>query len=89
MEDLYPLFETLMTWFVVPVVGFIWLMYQRIQDHQTSIRVLEARSADAQIVHDREIRDIKDTTEKIFTEIKEVRTYLNNSKLERRTTPQG
>ena len=61
--------ENVMRYVVVPLAAFVWLMYQRQQDHTTQIAVLRTESDMARQAHDREIKDIKDKLDKILEKL--------------------
>ena len=62
-------FETILRYVVVPVCAFVWVMYQRQQDHTTQIAVLKTESEMARLSHDREIRDIKVKLDQILAKL--------------------
>lgn len=61
--------ETVLRWVVMPLGAFVWLMYQRQQDHSTQIAVLRTETDMARQAHDREIKDIKDKLDKILEKL--------------------
>ena len=61
--------ETILRWFVMPLAAFVWLIYQRQQDHNTQIAVLRTETDMARQAHDREIKDIKDKLDKILEKL--------------------
>jgi hypothetical protein len=61
--------ETVLRWIVMPIGAFVWLMYQRQQDHTTQIAVLRTETDMARQAHDREIKDIKDKLDKILEKL--------------------
>lgn len=61
--------DTLMRYVVVPLGAFVWLMYQRQQDHTTQIAVLRTETDMARQSHDREIADIKDKLDRILEKL--------------------
>jgi len=63
--------ETVLRWIVMPMGAFVWLMYQRQQDHSTQLAVLRSETEMARLSHDREIRDIKDKLDKILEKLDE------------------
>lgn len=63
--------ETVLRWVVMPLGAFVWLMYQRQQDHTTQIAVLRTETDMARQAHDREIKDIKDKLDKILEKLDE------------------
>ena len=63
--------ETMLRWIVMPIAGFVWLMFMRQQDHTTQIAVLKRETEMARQSHDREIKDIKDKLDKILEKLDE------------------
>jgi len=63
--------ETMLRWIVMPIGGFVWLMFMRQQDHTTQIAVLKRETEMARQNHDREIKDIKDKLDKILEKLDE------------------
>ena len=53
----------------MPIGAFVWLMYQRQQDHTTQIAVLRTETDMARQAHDREIKDIKVKLDKILEKL--------------------
>jgi hypothetical protein len=65
-----------MQWIIAPVAGFVWLIYMKQQQHSTAIAVLQAESLTARQAHDREIKEIKDTTRAIFAKLDSIEEAL-------------
>lgn len=63
--------ETALRWIVMPIAGFVWLMFMRQQDHTTQIAVLKRETEMARQSHDREIKEIKDKLDKILEKLDE------------------
>ncbi len=61
--------ETVVRWIVMPVVGFVWLMFVRQQDHATQLAVLRTETDMARQSHDREIGEIKGKLDKILEKL--------------------
>jgi Tfp pilus assembly protein PilN len=61
---------------VAPVAAFVWLIYVKQQTHSTAIAVLQAESLTAKQAHDREIKEIKDTTRAIFAKLDSIEEAL-------------
>jgi Tfp pilus assembly protein PilN len=61
---------------VAPVAAFVWLIYVKQQTHSTAIAVLQAESLTARQAHDREIKEIKDTTRAIFAKLDSIEEAL-------------
>ena len=65
-----------MQWIVAPVAAFVWLIYQKQQRHDTAIAVLQAESITARAAHDREIKEIRETTRAIFAKLDSIEEAL-------------
>lgn len=63
-------------WGVVPVVGFVWVMYRMLQTHQTKIAVLEALHAANKEAHDREFKEVKDSFKAVLSKLEGIEQYL-------------
>lgn len=63
--------ETVLRWVVMPIAGFVWLMFLRQQDHATQLAVLRTETDMARQAHDREIKEIKDKLDKILEKLDE------------------
>lgn len=63
--------DTVLRYVVMPLGAFVWLMYQRQQDHATQIAVLRTETEMARQSHDREIKEIKDKLDKILQKLDE------------------
>lgn len=70
------LFQIVMQYIVIPVTGFAAYLYVRLQELFTRLTVLENRTEDRQRAHDREIGEIKETTNKIFVKLDNIEGYL-------------
>lgn len=70
------LFNMFVQYVVIPVVGVVWLMYQRQQDHHTDIAVLKSRVDSDKQSHDREMSEIRETTNKIFAKLDSIEEAL-------------
>lgn len=70
------LLDTVMRWVVAPVAAFVWVIYQRQQDHHTDIAVLKSRVDSDKQSHDREMGEIRETTNKIFAKLDSIEEAL-------------
>ena len=70
------IFSTLMQWIVAPVAAFVWFIYMQQQKHATAIAVLQAESVTAKAAHERDIREIKETTKAIFVKLDSIEEGL-------------
>ena len=63
--------ETVLKWVVMPIGGFVWLMFMRQQEHTIQIAVLKRETEMGRQSHDRGIKDIKDKLDKILEKLDE------------------
>lgn len=75
-ENAFEILGAIMQWIIAPVAAFVWLMYLKQQNHATAIAVLQAESVTARQAHDREIKEIKDTTRAIFAKLDSIEEAL-------------
>lgn len=61
---------------VFPLAAFAGWLYVRIHELITRLTVLEARSEDYKISHDKEMTEIKETTKQIFAKLDSIEGYL-------------
>jgi Tfp pilus assembly protein PilN len=72
----FEILGAIMQWVIAPVAAFVWLIYMKQQQHSTAIAVLQAESLTARQAHDREIKEIKDTTRAIFAKLDSIEEAL-------------
>jgi Tfp pilus assembly protein PilN len=75
-EQAFQMLSAIMQWIIAPVAAFVWLIYVKQQAHSTAIAVLQAESITAKQAHDREIKEIKDTTRAIFVKLDSIEEAL-------------
>ena len=63
-------------WIIAPVAAFVWMNYAKLQKHDTLIAVLQAESAAAAQAHDREIREIRETSKAIMAKLDSIEEAL-------------
>jgi hypothetical protein len=68
--------KVIMQWIVLPVSGFVWLMYRTQQVHQTEIAVLKAISVANKEAHDREFKEMRDNFKAVFTKLDNIEQAL-------------
>lgn len=66
----------ILQWIVAPVSAFVWILYQKQQNHSTAIAVLQAESVTARTAHDREIKEIRETTRAIMNKLDSIEEAL-------------
>lgn len=68
--------NNIMQWVVAPVAAFVWIIYRQQQQHETAIAVLQAETASARLAHDREIKEIRETTRAIMLKLDSIEEAL-------------
>lgn len=76
MEVNFEMIDVIMQWVVLPVAGFVWVMYNRQGDHHTDIAVLKAQHEANKLAHDREMKEMKQTIAAIFTKLDNIEQAL-------------
>ena len=76
MEVNFEMIDAIMQWVVLPVAGFVWVMYNRQGDHHTDIAVLKAQHEANKLAHDREMKEMKQTIGAIFTKLDNIEQAL-------------
>lgn len=69
-------FGTIMQWIIAPVAAFVWVIYRQQQMHETAIAVLQAETASARLSHDREIKEIRETSRAIMAKLDSIEEAL-------------
>jgi hypothetical protein len=65
-----------MQWVIAPVAAFVWVLYNKQQMHHTDIAVLKAETVSARQAHDREIKEIRETSRAIFAKLDSIEESL-------------
>jgi hypothetical protein len=68
--------SAIMQWIIAPVAAFVWVIYRQQQQHETAIAVLQAETASARTSHDREIKEIRETTRAIMLKLDSIEEAL-------------
>lgn len=68
--------NVVMQWIVAPVAAFVWVLYQRQQNHTTDIAVLKAQVEASKLAHDREIKEIRETSRAIMAKLDSIEEAL-------------
>jgi hypothetical protein len=68
--------KIILQWVVLPVSGFVWLIYRTQQNHQTEIAVLKAISAANKEAHDREFKEMRDNFKAVFAKLDTIEQAL-------------
>lgn len=68
--------SAIMQWVIMPVAAFVWIIYRQQQTHTTAIAVLQAETATARSAHDREIKEIRETSRAIMAKLDSIEEAL-------------
>lgn len=68
--------NSIMQWIVAPIAAFVWLMYLKQNQHNTAIAVLQAETTSAKLAHDREIKEIRETSRAIMAKLDSIEEAL-------------
>ena len=68
--------NAIMQWIVMPVAAFVWVIYRNQQKHDTAIAVLQAQTETARTAHDREIKEIRETSRAIMQKLDSIEEAL-------------
>jgi hypothetical protein len=72
----FQILSTIIQWVIAPVAAFVWVLYQRQNNHSTDIAVLKARLDEAKTAHDREIKEIRETSRAIMDKLNSIEEAL-------------
>lgn len=75
-EETLRILSVIMQWIIAPVAAFVWMIYRKQQDHNTAIAVLQAETAGAKLAHDREIKEIRETSRAIMAKLDSIEEAL-------------
>lgn len=75
-SDTIEILSLIAQWVVAPIGAFVWIIYQKQQSHTTAIAVLQAESLTARTAHDREIKEIRETTRAIMAKLDSIEEAL-------------
>jgi hypothetical protein len=75
-SGLLPFLQTVLQWIVAPVVAVVWMMYRQQQSHTTDIAVIKADLLSAKAAHDREMKEIRETTRAIMQKLDSIEQAL-------------
>jgi hypothetical protein len=75
-QEAFSILSTIMQWIIAPVAAFVWVIYQKQQEHTTAIAVLQSESITAKAAHDREIKEIRDTMRAMMAKLDSIEEAL-------------
>jgi hypothetical protein len=68
--------EAILQWVVAPIAAFVVLIYRQQQRHDIAIAVLQAEASTARQAHDREIKEIRETSRAIMAKLDSIEEAL-------------
>ena len=68
--------NAMMQWIIMPVAAFVWVIYRQQQKHETAIAVLQTATDTARQAHDREIKEIRETSRAIMAKLDSIEEAL-------------
>jgi len=68
--------NAIMQWIIMPIAAFVWVIYRQQQRHDTAIAVLQAQTETSRTAHDREIKEIRETTRAIMVKLDSIEEAL-------------
>lgn len=68
--------NAIMQWIVMPIAAFVWVIYRQQQKHETAIAVLQTATETAKLAHDREIKEIRETSRAIMQKLDSIEEAL-------------
>lgn len=75
-EHVINVLDSILQWIIAPIAAFVWLNYMKIQKHDTAIAVLEAATSSSKEAHDREIKEIRETSRAIMAKLDSIEEAL-------------
>lgn len=75
-NEAFRILNAIMQWIIAPVAAFVWVIYRQQQKHETAIAVLQSESMTARVSHDREIKEIRETTRAIMNKLDSIEEAL-------------
>lgn len=76
MNEPIEIAKIVLQWVIVPVCGFLWLMYKTQQDHATRLAVLAAVHEANKEAHDREFKEMRENFKAVFTKLDNIEQAL-------------
>lgn len=74
--NLFEVARGVIQWVVLPIAGFVWLMYRTQQDHATKLAVLAAVHEANKEAHDREFKEMRDNFKAVFAKLDTIEQAL-------------
>lgn len=75
-NETFRILNSIIQWVVMPVAAFVWIIYRQQQTHETAIAVLQAQTVTSTLAHDREIKEIRETSRAIMAKLDSIEEAL-------------
>ena len=75
-DQTFKVLGAIMQWIIAPVAAFVWIIYRQQQTHETAIAVLQAQTETSRNAHDREIKEIRETSRAIMQKLDSIEEAL-------------
>ena len=75
-DQTFKVLGAIMQWIIAPVAAFVWVIYRQQQTHETAIAVLQAQTETSRNAHDREIKEIRETSRAIMAKLDSIEEAL-------------
>lgn len=75
-DQTFKVLGAIMQWIIAPVAAFVWVIYRQQQAHETAIAVLQAQTETSRNAHDREIKEIRETSRAIMAKLDSIEEAL-------------
>jgi hypothetical protein len=62
-------FDMILKYIILPVFGFVWMLFTRQQSHHTDIEVLKAQASANKEAHDREFKEVRENFKRVFEKL--------------------
>lgn len=70
------LLDLALKWVVAPIAAFIWVMYNKQQEHHVELAVIKNQIEANKQAHDRENKELRDNLRAIFSKLDSIETAL-------------
>ena len=73
---MFEMVEFIVQWLAAPIAVFVWALHVKVGKHETSIAVLEAQIASDKLVHDPEMKDVKEALRSMASKLDSIELAL-------------
>jgi soluble cytochrome b562 len=72
--------DSIMKWIVAPVAAFVYMIHNKQQEHHLDIAVLKSQAESNKEVHNREMKEMRETVKAIFVKLDKIEETLRERK---------